>query len=46
MSQQLTELAELDDNYIIFFDLVVGLYTLRIDFIDSGTNLNWFEPRQ
>ena len=25
------------------FDLVVGLYTLRIDFIDSGTNLNWFE---
>ena len=25
------------------FDLVVGLYTLRIDFIDSGVNLNWFE---
>lgn len=25
------------------FDLVVGLYTLRIDFVDEGQNLNWFE---
>ncbi len=25
------------------FDLVVGLYTLRIDFLDGGQNLNWFE---
>ena len=25
------------------FDLVVGLYTLRIDFLGDGQNLNWFE---
>lgn len=25
------------------FDLVVGLYTLRIDFLGEGQNLNWFE---
>lgn len=25
------------------FDLVVGLYTLRIDFLDEAQNLNWFE---
>jgi hypothetical protein len=25
------------------FELVVGIYTLRIDFLDDGQNLNWFE---
>jgi len=25
------------------FDLVVGIYTLRIDFLDDGQNINWFE---
>ncbi len=25
------------------FDLVVGLYSLRIDFLGEGQNLNWFE---
>jgi hypothetical protein len=25
------------------FDLVVGIYSLRIDFLDGGQNLNWFE---
>jgi len=25
------------------FDLVVGVYTLQIDFLDDGQNLNWFE---
>lgn len=25
------------------FDLVVGIYSLRIDFLDDGQNLNWFE---